>query len=509
MYLSTDNDNAGRESSLARAWMSGRPFAVPYDAAVTPVDFDDEELPRYQDARRVLAKEDAPFLEVASGGPASRRRHIFAYTPDETQRAGIQGELEDLLGKKAVRAGSLMRPPGSPHHSGRVRSMLMDRGQLDAMISMVVPDPESVWNTLQPSTRDLITAGPGRSNRSDWDHIVTWRLILGGLSDTQILVLALWDQTPFSMKMREQQARGPGQGLAYLLGGIAKIRAKATIPHHLIHSRQDADQYLNRIRAAAETIPSADLGGILRRRVFLAVIDMCAGQHTTTGTISIRSLGAAAGVHRNTASAALRDFVKAGWLKFGSAASGARAAEYSLDTPRFVTYLKARGGVPSRYVTRTGETNHVVFWHGHLNESGRLVYGAIPNGPAVTRSHVIQVTGLAPSTVDRAFKKLVSWGLLERPERGLYVRVDVDLDVLAETYELDLREKKREQGTERERIQYGRYRLARIAESSRDVDVRLWLPVDSYSVANRLTSQVVAIDDLPAWRPTGPGETFD
>jgi DNA-binding MarR family transcriptional regulator len=337
---------------------------------------------------------------------------------------------------------------------------------------------------------------------------VTWRLILGGLSDTQILVLALWDKIPFSIKMREQQARTPGQGLAYLLGGIAKIRAKAIIPHRLIHSRQDADQYLTRIRAAAETIPSTDVGGIIRRRVFLAVIDMCQVQHSTTGTISARSLAKAAGVHRNTASKALRDFVKAGWLRFVSAASGARPAEYSLDTPRLVTYLKTRGGVPSRYVTGTGETNHVAFWHGHLNESGRLVYGAIPNGPPVKRKQVIQATGLASSTVDRALSKLVSWGLLEKPERALYARVDVDLDVLAETYGLDLREKKREQGTERERVQFGRYRLARIAELS-NVDERLWLPVDSYSVANVLTSDVVAIDDLPAWQPSGPGETFD
>jgi hypothetical protein len=254
----------------------------------------------------------------------------------------------------------------------------MDRSQLDEMTSMVVPDPESVWFSLQPSARDLITAGPGQGDRSNWDHKVTWRLILDRLTDTQILVLALWEAIPFSEKMREQMSRAPRRGLGYLVRGIARIRAKAIIPHRLIHSRQDADQYLNRIRAAAETIPPADLGGILRRRVLLAVIDMCAEQHTITGTISARSLGAAAGVHRNTASAALRDFVKGGWLRFVSAASGARAAEYSLDTLRLVTYLEV---TPPRPIGMSQERGKRIMWRfGTVTSTSR---GGSSTGPSL------------------------------------------------------------------------------------------------------------------------------
>ncbi len=503
MFLGTNNTWEGSAESFAAAWLANRAFCVKMRSSIVSLDFDRDDLEELPRALEAIQESDLPWLEIASSGCSSPNRHIYVNTGGDAAAKRLAASLKSVCKPKVIRTGQPMRPPGVRHRSSHATATPVNSDQAASFITTIVPDWSELLAELRPSTRQLIAEGPGK-DRSAWDHKVTWQLIFDGLTDAEIVLLALSPGTPFSEKARQKNG---DDGLEYLLGGVAKVRRQMAdqglTSQRLVRSRADVDDLLSRYRADVERRPPGDYGGLTDRRVLLACLDLFAELHTLKRGLACRDVALAAGIGRTTAGKALQRLRSAGWLKLVDPARGldGLSARYQLTVPLVRTGLEAPGGRAGP-VLPSAETRLPVFRHRFLSESGRTIWNHLPPDKEVQRKELLQLTGLMASTLDRALARLIRYGAVERIRRGWYKKCDIDLEELGELHGADLVAKRQSLKFAQERQGLGERRVRRLGvltpafeviDSNRVVEVATGEFFDIASFEDRAATEVLAL----------------
>ncbi len=493
LYIGLNNENLARASSLAEAWRSGRPFALAVREEVLALDVDLKEVDRLESIREVLR--DHLHVEVASSGLSNPNRHFYVYEPDRSRLLDLEQAVVDLVGAEPIRVNTrLIRPPGTPHRSLPYRSTPVNQSQFWEFYESVVPSPSAVFHELMPSTQELLnTRGADRSNH---DHKVMWRLILHGLTDGEIVRLALASQTAFSEKAREQG--GPGAALSYLLRSLTKIRPNAVVPDQLLRSRDDFETFLQACADVVPMIPPDAVGGQTGRRVFAAALTLFQNQVTIERPIAGRTLAQEARVAHQTAVNKLEELVQGGFLRRIPSNENWKATTYRLETSTISTYLQAPGGCVTRYVLEAAGTDEAVFMWGALNESARSVWNVLSDTEELSPKDISSLTRVPLSTVQKALKRLLNVGLVERPRHGRYLRgTDQDFGLLAEQLGVDIRAKNQDALYDRQQSGFGWFQLRKLSEQLNMPNLVMdWVPVDSYRFRHWRDGEVVTIDEL-------------
>lgn len=489
LYINRDNTNGGRARSLAEAWSDGRAFAVRMRPEILPVDLDADIVHLSHEVR--LLAGNHPCLEVASSGLHAPSRHFYILLRDEEVREQVASDLAALVGSGALRRGQPIRPPGAPHRFRRERAVPVDEHEFRQFCRAVLPDTSEILGWLQPST--LRFAATRANDRSAHDHAVIRRLIAEGLSDGEIILLALGGNLAFSEKARELPS---GIRLTYLQRSLRKLRP-TVFSRDQFRTRQDVDSFLERCEEAVSLIDPAEFGGHTARRVFTAAVSLFRDQHTLSRPLAVRTVAEHAQVSVQTAARQLGVLVTTGWLAKREGASGGKAVTYGLETSKISTHLRALGGCATRSVLIQAGTDEPLFRRGILNESGRSVWNALDDSTALSPTQVSARTRIPVSTVQKALKRLLGVGLVERPVRGRYVRSNEhDLEVLAEQTGADVRAKQQRALYDRERAGFGGHRLRRLSQLYGSEILFEWEPVDSYRVRRLRDGTVVTIDEL-------------
>jgi hypothetical protein len=500
MFLSANNTWEGSVDSFAAAWLTNRAFCVTMRSSIVSLDFDRDDLEDLPRALEVVRESGLPWLEIASSGRGTSNRHIYINSGGDAAARQLDASLSSFCKPKVIRTGQPMRPPGVRHRRNHATATPVNSDQATSFLAEIRPDVSELLAELQPSTRQLIAAGPG-DDRSAWDHKVTWQLVFDGLADAEIVLLALSRGTPFSEKARQ---RSGDDGLNYLLGGVAKVRKqmadRGLIPQRLVRSRADVDDLLARYRAEVERRPPDDYGGLTDRRVLLACLDLFAELHTLKRGLACRDVALAAGIGRTTAGKALRRLRAAGALKLVDPARGLEglSARYQLTVPLVRTGLEAPGWCAGP-VPPSAETRLPVFRHRFLSESGRTIWNHLLLDREIQRKELLQLTELKASTLDQAMARLIRYGAAEKTRQGWYKKCDVDLEEIGELYGADPIAKRQQYKVAEERQGFGEFRAERlgvlapgleVVDSNRVVDVATGEFLDIASLAERAATEI-------------------
>lgn len=493
LYIGRDNENLSRAASLAEAWESGQAFAVPVRPEIVAIDIDLKQVCHLDRLRDILRHR--VFVEFASSGMANPNRHFYIYEPDPGVRAGIEAEVEEMVGREPFRSGqNLIRPPGTWHRSLTCRSVPVDGAQFWSFYESVLPSQEEILQRLMSSTHELVSTRA--QDRSAHDHKVMWRLVVEGLSDGEIIRLALEGNGPFSEKARER--RGDRAALSYLLQSLKKLRPNVVIPGQVFRSREDVDAFLKACVDVVPTIDPCDFGGAYERRVYAAALCLFQEQHTLERPMSVRTLARQAQAATQTVVNKLDELVERGFLRRAPGDQKWKATTYKLETSKIGTYLGTPGGCVTRYVLEQAGTDAAVFRWSFLNESGRSVWNILSDAEELSPKDISGLTGVPVSTVYKALKRLTDMGLVERPRRGRYLRVPgQDLGLLAEQLGADVRAKAQDVLYDQARIGFGWFQLRQLSEQLNIQDLVMdWVPVDSYRFRHWRDGEVLTIDEL-------------
>ncbi len=135
---------------------------------------------------------------------------------------------------------------------------------------------------------------------------------------------------------------------------------------------------------------------------------------------------------------------------------------------------------------------------GALNESARSVWNVLSDTEELSPKDISSLTRVPLSTVQKALKRLLDVGLVERPRHGRYLRgTDQDLGLLAEQLGVDIRAKNQDALYERTQTGFGWYQLRKLSGQLNMPNLVMdWVPVDSYRFRHWRDGEVVTIDEL-------------
>lgn len=181
------------------------------------------------------------------------------------------------------------------------------------------------------------------------------------------------------------------------------------------------------------------------RLVLDALLDLALSQRTTVVTASVRTLEAATGVTRTTASRALKRLAGRGYVSTAQESRGEEAKRYQLRRPD--RYLGGTPSLPHRgddpRVTPTHLSRSDAFAPRALGRSAARVLAVLDPLETLTAPEVAASLGLSPRTVRKALDALLAVGLVVRVRRdgrswAWAGRDDLDLDAtlteVAEAY---------------------------------------------------------------------------
>lgn len=499
-----DNEKDGWAKSLAEAVRSNRPYCLVLGECLIVLDFDGDDPAVVATLRRSLA--DTPMMEVYSRGPQSPRRHLYVFEPDRGRRDKIERTAREVEPNnerlQIIRGdgGRRIRPPGSPHRNGGA-AVVVDEDQARRFLSLLVPSADELVAELPRSTRDLIEAGPGK-DRSNWDATMLFRLAADGLTDGEIAVLVA-DRSNRLLDKAWSANNPPERATTYLALTLRGVRDRLEFLASF-RSKEEITDYLCRLFDAVSQGPPADFGGLINQQIIRGALSLFIERETTERDIDLRTLAERSAVALSTVRSHWPEILFKEWFRRTSHPVRGRgiASGYRVGSPRFGTYTERHPPSTPSYVPTTRETilkevSQAAFRNrGGLCQSGRVVLEHFREGTTRTRKELLELTGLPPSTMDSALSRLCP-EVVTRVRRGVYqMRPDVDLDVLAEQWGMDRREKAQKLRHEKERMRQGLYALGEALTGARTEEWGRWEVRDSRTVVNTLTGEKVLIEQL-------------
>jgi hypothetical protein len=170
---------------------------------------------------------------------------------------------------------------------------------------------------------------------------------------------------------------------------------------------------------------------------------------------------------------------------------------YRLETPRLLPLLGSQGGCEPKSVRDDGVSKNALFRHGYVGESGWRATSALSalGGEASTGS-IATGSHLSDKHIGLVLNRLQAHGVVEKVRHGTWRLTGEDLDFLAEHWGADLVAKRQAMRHELDRAAFGQYRLSRLAQLLPPDSLLHLQALDSVNACDRLTGEIVSIDDL-------------
>lgn len=451
--LITPDNQSGGWTSIREAARSGRSFAVDVAPTVLAVDQDDPDAwPDLERLKQHLEELGIEPVVVASGRPG--HHHLFARLGAEESVSELARRAKEL----SLDVRRTIRPPLSPHRLG-YPTALLSPGTVRAAVAALRPRrpwaPQGKWGSLLRHGDvwgRYPHASEGRTDRSRVIQALAQAAVNDNVSCGELFAALIAPENAAGEKVREiARRRGLAAAWSYVERSYRKAAGRPAV-------RELAERVRGLVaasRSAAEARPERwrGTGGATDWQVLQVLHEIALESGRATFDASVRLVAERAGIHRSTASKAIRRLVRSGWLVEAGRNDRYRTKRYGLAVvARDTGETNIPHTPPYEDAMYVSDLTRDVWRWGGLGLSAKRIWEQLNEVP-VSTVDLAERCGLSRRSVQRHLKALSRWGLALRDRDG-WVRGPVGPEDIAHLLPTEGLSERQRQDHRVERIRY-------------------------------------------------------